>query len=247
MAGFDISYVAALVAGLLSFLSPCVLPLVPPYLCFLGGVSARQLGGAETLERAQAWRVVLAAAMFVLGFATVFIAFGATATAFGQLVAQHLQWLGYVAGAIIIVLGLHFLGALRIPWLYREARLQLEQRPAGLLAAYVVGLAFAFGWTPCVGPVLAAILFVAASEDTAWHGAGLLAAYAAGIGAPFLFAALAVRPFMAFMRRFRVHVHRIEQIMGVLLVLTGVLFLTGSMGTAAYWLLEAFPVLGRLG
>jgi len=184
MAGFDISYLAALVAGLLSFLSPCVLPLVPPYLCFLGGVSARQLGGAETLERAQAWRVVLAAAMFVLGFATVFIALGATATAFGQLVTQHLQWLGYVAGVIIIVLGLHFLGALRIPWLYREARLQVEQRPAGLLAAYVVGLAFAFGWTPCVGPVLAAILFVAASEDTAWHGAGLLAAYAAGIGAP---------------------------------------------------------------
>jgi cytochrome c-type biogenesis protein len=247
MAGFDVSYLAALVAGLLSFLSPCVLPLVPPYLCFLGGVSARQLGGAEALDRADARRVVLAAALFVLGFATVFIAFGATATAFGQLVGQHLQWLSYVAGVIIIVLGLHFLGALRIRWLHREARWQVERRPAGLLAAYIIGLAFAFGWTPCVGPVLAAILFVAAAEETAWHGASLLAAYAAGIGIPFLLAAFAARPFIAFMRRFRAHIHRIEQITGVLLVLTGILFLTGSMGTVAYWLLETFPALGKLG
>lgn len=247
MAGFDVSYFAALLAGLLSFLSPCVLPLVPPYLCFLGGVSARQLGGTEVLDRAEARRVVLAALMFVLGFATVFIAFGATATTFGQLVVQHLQWLAYVAGVIIIVLGLHFLGVLRFGLLYRDVRVQIERRPTGLLGAYVVGLAFAFGWTPCVGPVLASILFIAAAEETAWRGATLLAAYAAGIGIPFLLAALAARPFIAFMQRFRAHIHRIEQITGVLLVLTGILFLTGSMGTLAYWLLETFPRLGRLG
>lgn len=247
MAGFDVSYLAALVAGLLSFLSPCILPLVPPYLCFLGGVSARQLIGTEAFDRARARRVVLAAVMFVLGFATVFIAFGATATAFGQLVTQHLQWLGYIAGVIIIVLGLHFLGLLRLGLLYRDARVNIERPPTGLLGAYVIGLAFAFGWTPCVGPVLASILFVAAAEETAWQGASLLAAYAAGIGIPFLLAALAARRFMAFMHRFRGHLHRIEQITGVLLVLTGILFLTGSMSTLAYWLLETFPALGKLG
>ncbi len=247
MAGFDVSYLAALVAGLLSFFSPCILPLVPPYLCFLGGVSARQLVDTDAFDRTRARRVVLAAATFVLGFATVFIAFGATATAFGQLVAQHLQWLGYVAGVIIVVLGLHFLGVLRIALLYRDARVHIERRPAGLLGAYVVGLAFAFGWTPCVGPVLASILFVAAAEDTAWRGATLLAAYAAGIGIPFLLAAFAARPFMAFMHLFRAHIHRIEQITGVLLVLTGILFLTGSMNALAYWLLEMFPALGKLG
>lgn len=247
MTGFDVSYLGALIAGLLSFLSPCVLPLVPPYLCFLGGVSARQLSGAEALERADAWRVVLAAAMFVLGFATVFIALGATATTFGRLVAQYLQWLGYVAGVVIIVLGLHFIGVLRLGLLHREARVNVERRPAGIAGAYVVGLAFAFGWTPCVGPVLAAILFVAAAEETVWRGASLLATYAAGIGVPFLLAAFAVRPLMAFMRRFRAHIHRIEQITGVLLVLTGILFLTGSMGAVAYWLLETFPTLGKLG
>jgi cytochrome c-type biogenesis protein len=247
MAGFDVSYLAALVAGLLSFLSPCVLPLVPPYLCFLGGISARQLSGVEALDRADARRVVLAAAMFVLGFATVFIAFGATATTFGRLVVQHLQWLGYVAGVIIILLGLHFLGVLRLGLLYRDARVHINRRPAGLLGAYVVGLAFAFGWTPCVGPVLASILFVAAAEETAWRGATLLAAYAAGIGMPFLLAAFAARPFMAFMHRFRAHIHRIEQVTGGLLVLTGILFLTGSMNVLAYWLLETFPALGRLG
>ncbi len=247
MAGFDVSYLGALVAGLLSFLSPCVLPLVPPYLCFLGGVSAKQLTGDDQLEAGAPRRVVLAALAFVVGFSTVFIAFGATATTFGKLVTTHLNILGYVAGAVIIVLGLHFLGAWRIGWLYREARWQPEWRPAGLLGAYVVGLAFAFGWTPCVGPVLAVILFVAAAEETALRGASLLAAYAAGIGIPFLVAALAVKPFLLFMKRFRAHIHRVEQVTGALLVLTGILFLTGSMADMAYWLLDTFPSLGKIG
>lgn len=247
MNGFDVSYVGALVAGLLSFASPCVLPLVPPYLCFLGGVTAEQLAGGEGSEVRATRRVLFAALAFVLGFSTVFVALGATATTFGKLVTEHLNVLRYVAGIVIILLGLHFLGILRIGLLYREARFHIGQRPAGIVGAYAVGLAFAFGWTPCVGPVLAAILFVAAGEESALQGAALLAVYAAGIGIPFLAAALAARPFIAFMQRFRRHVHRVEQVMGVLLVLTGILFLVGAMNDIAYWLLEAVPALGTIG
>lgn len=247
MGGFDISYAGALVAGLLSFASPCVLPLVPPYLCFLGGVTMQQLTDTESIQARGARRVWVTAIAFVLGFASVFIALGATATMFGNLVAEHLQILSYIAGAVIIVLGLHFLGLFRIGILYREARFHIGQRPAGVIGAYVVGLAFAFGWTPCVGPVLAAILFVAASEESALYGATLLAVYAAGIGIPFLVAALATGPFMAFVKRFRKHLNRVEQALGVLLVATGILFLTGSMADMAYWLLETFPGFGTIG
>jgi cytochrome c-type biogenesis protein len=247
VAGFDVSYAGALIAGLLSFLSPCVLPLVPPYLCFLGGVSVKQLNEAEPLAAGAGRRVFLAAVAFVLGFSSVFVALGATASSLGRAVGAHLQLLSYVAGAIIIVLGLHFLGVLRLVLLYREARFHPARQPAGVIGAYVVGLAFAFGWTPCVGPVLAAILFVAAAEDNVLCGASLLAAYAAGIGIPFLLAALAAQPFMRFMHRFRTYIHRVEQVTGLLLVITGLLFITGSIGDIAYWLLDTFPVLGRIG
>jgi cytochrome c-type biogenesis protein len=152
-----------------------------------------------------------------------------------------------VAGVVIAVMGLHFLGVLRIGALYRELRFHSAAKPAGLLGAYVIGLAFAFGWTPCVGPVLAAILFVAAAEDTVWRGASLLGVYALGIGVPFLLAALLVRPFLGLMRRFRRYLHRVEQVMGLLLVITGVLFFTGSVNEIGFWLLETFPALGRVG
>jgi cytochrome c-type biogenesis protein len=245
MDAFEISFGGAALAGLLSFLSPCVLPLVPPYLCFLGGMSMEQL--ADERAAGPDRRVFWAALAFVLGFSTVFILLGATASALGQLVSQYLDLLAKIAGAVIIVLGLHFLGLFRIGLLFREARFHVESRPAGLVGAYVVGLAFAFGWTPCVGPVLAAILFVAGAEDTVLRGTLLLAAYALGIGIPFLVAAMAARPFMAFMRRFRGSVRTVERILGVALVITGVLFLTGSMSEIAFWILETFPVFGRIG
>lgn len=247
MGGFEVSYLGALGAGLLSFLSPCVLPLVPPYLCFLGGVSLDQMADEDGVDRGVQRQVFLAAVIFVLGFTTVFVAFGATASAIGQLVGDYLDILAMGAGAVIIVLGLHFIGLFKIPLLYREARYHAEARPAGLLGAYIIGLAFAFGWTPCVGPVLAAILFVAGSEDSVAYGASLLAVYSAGLGIPFLAAALAVRPFMAFMGRFRRHMRHVERTMGALLVLTGILFLTGTFPEFAFWILEAFPNLGRLG
>ncbi len=247
MSGFEVGYAGAALAGLLSFVSPCVLPLVPPYLCFLAGVSAEQLAGEGPVPAGAARRVVVAAAAFVAGFTTVFVALGAAASAVGRLVADHLDVLATAAGVVIILLGLHFLGVLRLSALYREWRLHPGAKPAGLAGAYVVGLAFAFGWTPCVGPVLATILFVAAAEDTVWQGAGLLAVYALGIGVPFLLAALLARPFLALMRRFRRHLRRVEQVMGALLVVTGVLFITGSVNDVGYWLLETFPALGRVG
>lgn len=245
--GLEVTYIGAVTAGLLSFLSPCILPLVPPYLCFLGGVSLDQLTGEGEAPPGAGKRVFLAALAFVLGFATVFVGLGATSSVVGRLLAEHLDVLAKVAGVVIALLGLHFLGVFRVPFLMREARFHIESRPAGLIGAYLIGLAFAFGWTPCVGPVLAAILLIAAGKESVLYGASLLAAYAAGLGIPFLAAALAAGPFTRFMQRFRQHVRKVEVVLGVLLVLTGILFLTGMVSEIAYLILEAFPGLGRIG
>jgi cytochrome c-type biogenesis protein len=240
----DVSLATALVGGLISFLSPCVLPLVPPYLSFLAGTTFDRLEAGDNAGVRR--RALLAALLFVAGFTTVFVALGATASALGQIVRQYLDVLGTLAGLAIIVMGLHFLGAFRIGLLYREARFQVA-RPVGLWGAYAMGLAFAFGWTPCIGPVLAAILAVAGSEANVARGAALLAAYSLGLGIPFLIAAFAMKPFVAAMKRIRSRFALVEKAMGVLLVLTGVAFLTGWITTASFWLLEAFPALGRLG
>ena len=245
--GLDVSYYGAFLAGLLSFLSPCILPIVPPYLCFLGGVSLEQLQDGEKADRAATRRVVLASIVFVLGFATVFVAFGASASLLGQLLLDNIKVLSTIAGILIIILGLHFMGLFRIALLFRDARFHIEKRPAGLIGAYVIGLAFAFGWTPCVGPVLAAILMVAGSEESAFQGASLLAAYAAGIGLPFIGAAFFAPLFLRLMQRFRRHMVWVERIMGVFLVLTGILFITGSINEIANWLLITFPSLGTVG
>lgn len=242
----DVTLGAAFLAGLLSFISPCVLPIVPPYLCYLAGVSVDELkGDAATADTGR--RVVLAAIAFVLGFSVVFVALGATASVIGQSIARYYDILTYVAGAIIIVMGLHFLGVFRIGLLFREARIHVESKPAGLIGAFLMGLAFAFGWTPCVGPVLASILFVAGSSNTIWHGAGLLAVYALGIGLPFVLAAAFAGQFLKFAGRFRKHMGTVEKIMGGLLVLTGLLFITGQMSAIALWLLDTFPVFSEIG
>ena len=243
---FSVGWFGAFVAGLVSFISPCVLPLVPPYLCFLAGVSIDELTDDER-PPAISGKVMASAVAFVAGFATVFVALGASASYIGGFVTQYLTELGYVAGIIIIILGLHFLGVFRISTLFREARFQVKNKPIGLFGAYIVGLAFAFGWTPCVGPVLAAILFVAGGESEIWRGALLLFFYAMGIGLPFIVAALFAGPFMNWMRRFRQHLDKVEKVMGAMLVLTGILFLTGSMQTLSYLMLEYFPALGTVG
>jgi cytochrome c-type biogenesis protein len=241
----DVTIAAALAAGTLSFLSPCVLPLVPPYLVYLAGTSLERLADAEPTAAVKRDTVV-ASVLFVLGFSTVFVALGAGASAIGAVLRAYSDVLATLAGIAIIVMGLHFLGLTRIDFLMREKRAEMA-RPVGLWGAYAMGLAFAFGWTPCIGPILAAILAVAASEATIAKGAGLLAVYSLGLGIPFVIAALAIEPFAAFLARFRAHLATVERVMGGLLVLTGIAFLTGFISQASYWLLEVFPVLGRIG
>ena len=241
----DVTILAALIAGLVSFLSPCVLPLVPPYLVFLAGTSLERLADEETEPRVKR-ETVVAALLFVAGFSTVFVALGASASVIGTLIRAYSGPLATVAGVAIVIMGLHFLGLTPISFLMREKRLTVA-KPVGLWGAYVMGLAFAFGWTPCIGPILAAILAVAASEQTVTTGAGLLAIYSLGLGVPFVVAAFAIEPFAAFLARFKYHLHRVEQAMGALLVLTGIAFLTGSINQMSVWLLEAFPVLGKIG
>lgn len=242
----DVSLGGALIAGLLSFVSPCVLPIVPPYLAWLAGVSFDELKD-EAPGAAQRRRLVLAALAFVLGFTTVFVMLGATASVLGRTIAQYFDMLSIVAGVIIIVMGLHFLGVFRIALFYREARVQVARKPAGPLGAYVIGLAFAFGWTPCVGPVLAAILFIAGSEGTAMRGALLLATYSLGIGIPFMLAAIFASRFLGWAARFRPHMRKVEMGMGALLVVTGILFMTGQMSVISFWLLETFPIFQTIG
>jgi cytochrome c-type biogenesis protein len=241
----NVPILTALIAGLVSFLSPCVLPLVPPYLVFLAGTSLERFADAEPEPRVKR-ETVLAAALFVLGFSTVFVALGASASVLGSLIRVYSGPLATIAGVVIIVMGLHFLGITPIALLHRQKRMEVA-KPVGLWGAYVIGLAFAFGWTPCIGPILAAILAVAASEQTVAMGAGLLAVYSLGLGIPFIIAAFAIEPFAAFLSHFKNYLHRVEQAMGALLVLTGVAFLTGSINQVSVWLLEAFPVLGRIG
>lgn len=242
----DVTHGGALIAGLLSFVSPCVLPLVPPYLCYIGGVSLDQLTGNSS-ESVARHKVALSAFAFVLGFSTVFVALGATASVIGRMVASHLDTLAIVAGAIIIVMGLHFLGVFKIALMHRQARVEVRSHPAGPLGAYVIGLAFAIGWTPCIGPVLAAILAVAGAEQTVSRGAALLAVYSLGLGIPFIVAGFFAGAFMRFMQGFRSHIGTVEKTMGALLVLTGVLFITGHITTMAFWLLNTFPGLAELG
>jgi cytochrome c-type biogenesis protein len=240
----DVGLAASFGAGILSFLSPCILPLVPPYLCFLAGVSLEAL--TKDSNVALSARVISRAAAFVLGFSTIFVALGASASSLGHVVSEHLTTLSRIAGVVIIVLGLHMIGVLKVLPLLREMRFA-PGRPASLLGALLVGLAFGFGWTPCVGPVLTSILLFAATQDTVSHGTALLAAYAAGIGLPFLVAAVFTGPFLRWLARFRHYLGTIEKVMGFVLVLTGLLIFFGSMPIIGGWLLEDVPILGRVG
>lgn len=239
-------YFGVALAGLVSFLSPCVLPLVPPYLGYLGGTTISQATVEDGID-AKVWRrVVIGSLFFVLGFTTVFVAMGAGASVFGQAVQAYKGQLAIAAGLVIILFGLHFLGVVRIPLLYSEARYHADVQGASYLGAYLIGLAFAFGWTPCVGPVLATVLAVAANEGSLAAGVKLLLAYSLGLGVPFVMAAVAIRPFLSFMQRFRRHLGLVEKAMGALLVLTGILILTGSMNWLGQWLLDTFPVLMQI-
>jgi len=245
----DVGYMSAIGAGALSFLSPCVLPLVPPYLCYMAGVTVDDFRTQKVVPDMGQVKKALAVSSFafVLGFSTVFVALGAGASTIGRMLRVWQEPLAIAAGILIILMGLNFLGLIRIPFLSREARFHAKGKPASMLAAYLMGLAFAFGWTPCIGPVLGPILTLAGGRETVGEGALLLAAYSLGLGIPFLIAAIFSGAFMRFLAKFRVHLGRVEKVIGGLLVVAGLLFVTGSMTTFSYWLLETFPALGRLG
>ena len=245
---FDVTFFGALVAGLLSFLSPCILPIVPFYLSYLAGVGMNQISAEAEVSGAVRTRAVLAACCFALGVITVFVGLGATATVFGSMVREYFDILRWVAAAVIIAMGLHFLGVIQIGILYRQLRADTgTSSSVGYLGAFVIGLAFAFGWTPCVGPVLAAILFTAAGQDSAGQGATLLFSYGLGMTLPFIAAALFIGPFMRFMARFRRHLGLVEKLMGALLILFGVLIATNSINIIAQWMLENIPWFSTIG
>jgi cytochrome c-type biogenesis protein len=241
----NVSIPAALIAGLVSFLSPCVLPLVPPYLVYLTGATIEHVANDESRSSSKR-AVMISALLFVLGFSTVFVALGASASLIGGLLRTWSEQLSIIAGIAIIIMGLHFLGLTKIGLLMREGRLPIP-KPVGLWGAYVMGLAFAFGWTPCIGPILAAILSIAAAEGTVAKGAGLLAVYSAGLGIPFLVAAFMLEQFSSVFMRMKRHLGTVERAMGVLMVVTGIAFLTGAVSNVSIWLLETFPALQNFG
>lgn len=238
----EVTLVGALVAGLLSFASPCILPIVPFYLSYLAGVSMSDMAVEPRISPYVRRRAVISACCFALGVITVFMGLGATATAFGQLVREYFDILRWAAAALIIAMGLHFLGVIRIGFLYRQFRMDAgDTTNVSYVGAFVIGLAFAFGWTPCVGPVLAAILFTAAGQETAGQGALLLFVYGAGMTLPFVLAAFFVGPFMSWTARFRRHLGTVEKLMGGLLIVFGVLIATNSVNVIAQWMLETVP------
>lgn len=250
MFGFDIidasllpAIAIALAAGLLSFLSPCVLPIVPPYLAYMGGISATAMGQEASARR----RALLPALFFVLGLSTVFLLLGFAASAIGRLFLSYQDWFNTAAGIVVMIFGAHFVGLYRIGFMDREARLDAGDRGGSALGAYILGLAFAFGWTPCLGPILGAILSLAASEADMARGATLLACYAMGLGVPFLLVAAFFPRLTGVMGWMKRHMGAIEKVSGLLLLAIGLLMLTGGFSAMSYWLLETFPALARIG
>ena len=233
----------ALFAGIMSFLSPCVLPIVPPYLAYMSGVSVTELSEANHPRSSAVWPALF----FVLGLSTVFLFLGFTASAIGTVFLTYQGWFNTLAGLLVMGFGMHFLGIYRIGFLDREARIDVGDQGGSAFGAYVLGLAFAFGWTPCIGPQLGAILSLAASEASIARGTTLLAVYAAGLGIPFLLVAAYLPRLGGLMRWMKQHMDRIERLMGLLLWTIGLLMLTGGFSHFSYWLLETFPALALVG
>ncbi|WP_282096518.1 cytochrome c biogenesis CcdA family protein [Epibacterium ulvae] len=242
-AGLVPAMLVALIGGLISFLSPCVLPIVPPYLAYMSGVSIGEIQGSSAARQ----KAILAALFFVLGLSTVFLLLGFTASVFGAFVLQNQELFAQVSGVVVIIFGLHFLSIFRIPILDREARVEAGKSGGSAIGAYVLGLAFAFGWTPCIGPQLGAILSLAASEASVARGTFLLGIYAMGLGVPFLLAAIFLNRSMTIMNKLKRHMGMIEKAMGGLLLLVGIMLVTGLFTNFSWWLVETFPGLATLG
>ena len=236
----DISYTGAAIAGLLSFLSPCILPMVPFYLSYMAGQSVKELRDGGRIAPGAQRRLVVQALAFAFGVTTVFVMLGLGATALGRVFLQWRETLSWIAGGVLILFGLHFLGILKIGLFYREARVQTDTKPTTMAGAYVMGLAFGFGWTPCVGPALAAILMVASGMGDLWRGGLLLLVYGLAMTLPFVIAALFAGPFLGFIARHRAMMGHVEKVMGVMLILFGILIATNSVNLIADWMIRNF-------
>ncbi|MBY6117022.1 cytochrome c biogenesis protein CcdA [Mameliella alba] len=237
----DISFAGAAFAGLLSFFTPCILPMVPFYLCYMAGISMTELRDDAGISPGAQRRLILSSIFFAAGVTTIFVLLGMGATAVGRAFADYLDALKWVAVIILTVFGLHFLGVVRIGLLYREAKLESSAEPTTVFGAYVMGLAFGFGWTPCVGPALASILMIASGMGDIGRGGLLLLVYGIGMTAPFVVAALFSGPFLRWTARHRAKLQYVEKLMGVMLILFAILIATDTVNMIAQWMIETFP------
>jgi cytochrome c-type biogenesis protein len=236
----NVTLLAAFAAGFLSFISPCVLPLIPGYISFVSGISVDEMRG-DTAPATSRLQVFLTSLAFVIGFSIVFVALGASATAIGKFMFAKLPLLSKIAGVILIIFGLHTMGVFRLAFLETEKRVHAQRKPAGPLGAMLVGVAFAFGWTPCIGPILGGILAIAGSKYTVSEGITLLAVYSLGLGIPFLLTSLAINQFFTAAKRIRKHYHTIEVASGALLIAIGVLIVTGQLTIITRYLQPYLP------
>ncbi len=243
----EITFVGAALAGLLSFFTPCILPMVPFYLSYMAGISMSELRDEGGIAPGAQRRLIISAFAFAMGVTSIFVMLGMGATALGQAFAQWKEPLSYVAAVILALFGLHFLGIMRIPLLYREARMESKAEPTTILGAYVMGLAFGFGWTPCVGPALASILMIASGMGDITQGGLLLFVYGLGMTSPFIIAAFFARPFLGWAQRNRKYLGYVEKIMGAMLLVFALLIATGSVNVIAQWLIDVMPSFGSLG
>jgi len=241
-----VTYPAALLAGFISFISPCVLPVIPGYLSFISGVTMEEMQAREN-RKAVTKKVALNSLFFVFGFSLVFILLGWTASSIGQFLLSYLHIFNKIAGVLLVIFGLHVMGILKIRFLNYEKRFQARSKPIGIWGAFLIGLAFAFGWTPCIGPILAGVLAIAAQSESQWQGVGLLTVYSAGLGIPFFLTAIAFNQFLGFFGWMRKHFRAVEIVSGLFLVIVGVLIFTNSLSVIAAKMLEWFPALGNIG
>ena len=252
----NVSLFGAFIAGVLSFISPCVLPLIPGYLSFISGVSLEEMRGMQPMaagagggtvavstgvSAAAKRQVIITSLFFILGFSLVFVSLGASATFLGQFLMERLTIFGKIAGVLLIIFGLHTIGVFKIPFLLNEARVQANTKPASMIGAVVVGISFAFGWTPCIGPILSAILLVAAQQESVNQGIVLLSIYSLGLAIPFLLTAMAINQFFSAFKKIRRHYHTIEIVSGLLMIVIGVLIFTNRFTIIAQWLTPYLP------
>jgi cytochrome c-type biogenesis protein len=236
----EVTIFAAFFAGIISFVSPCVLPLVPAYLSFISGVSVEELK-EDTRKKAILKKVSINSIAFILGFSVIFVLLGASATFVGQFLLSKLTILSKIAGVIIVLFGLHMIGVFRIKFLQYEKRFHTAAKPIGPLGSFAIGLAFAFGWTPCIGPILAAILIVAGSQETIWQGISLLAIYSLGLGLPFFITGVSLNTFLSMFDRLKRHFRTVEIVSGVFLIIVGILIFTNYLSILSSLLMQWIP------